>query len=41
MRKTYSFIMDAITFQYLISLTTLEGLDMYVMDIVMHIYMDI
>ena len=31
--ETYSFIMDAITFPFLISLTVSEGLDMRLMDI--------
>ena len=32
--ETYSPIMDAITFQYLISLTVSEGLDMCLMDVI-------
>ena len=32
--ETYSPVMDAITFRYLISLAVLEGLDMRLMDIV-------
>ena len=32
--ETYSPVMDAITFQYLISLAVLEGLDMRLMDVV-------
>ena len=33
-KETYSPIMDAITFRYLISLTVSEGLDMHLMDVV-------
>ena len=36
--ETYSPIMDAITFRYLISLTVSEGLDMRLMDVVTVIY---
>ena len=32
--ETYSFVMDAITFRYLISLAISEGLDMRLMDVV-------
>ena len=32
--ETYSLVMDAITFRYLISLAILEGLDMRLMDVV-------
>ena len=32
--ETYSPVMDAITFRYLISLTVLEGLDIRLMDVV-------
>ena len=32
--ETYSPVMDIITFQYLISLSVSEGLDMHLMDIV-------
>ena len=32
--ETYSPVIDAITFQYLISLTVSEGLDMRLMDVV-------
>ena len=32
--ETYSPVMDAITFRYLISLTVFEGLDMRLMDVV-------
>ena len=33
-KETYSPVMDAITFRYLISLTVSEGLDMRLMDVV-------
>ena len=33
-KKTYSLIMDAITFGFLISLAVLEGLDMCLMDVI-------
>lgn len=32
--KMFSPIVDAVTFQFLVSLATFEGLDMYLMDIV-------
>ena len=32
--ETYSSVMDAITFHFLISLTVLEGLDMHLMDVI-------
>ena len=32
--ETYSPVMDAITFRFLISLAVLEGLDMHIMDVI-------
>ena len=33
-KETYSLVVDAITFRYLISLAVFEGLDMRLMDVV-------
>jgi hypothetical protein len=38
--ETYSLVVDAITFRFLISLVVTESLDMRLMDWLQHIYMD-